>query len=93
MIDWGEGDFFLAKSGAPSVLTRNPTTKRWFKAVSVWELRWWWQRCPFDVQQELRHTLYIGDGVQMYHLCVKYFHDLFLMDNVLELRKEESNGL
>ena len=89
MIDWGEGDFFIAKSGSPSVLTRNPTTKRWFKAVSLWELRRWWQRYPFDVQQELRHTLYSGDGVQMYHLCVKYFHDLFLMDDVLELRKKE----
>ena len=84
MIDWGEGDFFIAKSGAPSVLTRNPTTKRWFKAVSVGELRRWWQRYPFDVQQELRHTLYIGDGVQMYHLCVKYFLNEFLEEYTLK---------
>ena len=88
MIDWGENDFFLAKDGTPSILTRRPTTKRWFRAVSIHDLRKWWQRCTFEVQQELRNTLYIGDGVRMYNLCVKHFHDLFLMDDVLELRKE-----
>lgn len=90
MIDWGENDFFINSSGEPSVLTRRPTTKRWFRAVSVRELRKWWQHCSFEVQQELRHTLFIGDGVQMYHLSAQYFHDLFLMDDVLKLRKGEN---
>jgi len=89
MIDWGEGDFFIDKNGEPSILTRRPTTKRWFRSLPVTELRSWMCNETPEVKSELRHTFYSGDGIQMYHLCVKYFHDLFLMDDVLELRKKE----